>query len=131
MVGAQYDSNILPAGQRFFGCWHLGYGAFVRPQVACCVTQLVLRSSVMIKLPVNSAVHHAHKCLLPDMPFERRLRHSRERLCLHKQSDRQFVQDTPLSVQSVQSSRSYGAGQNSNLVNVELFNFIRVLAQCC
>ncbi len=70
---------------------------------------------------------HTNECLLPDIPFERRPRHSRERIPLHKQSDRQFVQDTPLSVQSVQSSRSYG-GQNSNLVNGELFNFIHVLA---
>ena len=32
---------------------------------------VVLRSSVTIKLPVNSSVHHAHKFLLPDTPFER------------------------------------------------------------
>jgi len=109
------------------------------PAAGACIVELssdrkllvVLRSSVTINLPVNSAVHQAHECLLPDIPFERRLRHSRERIRFHKQSDRQFVKDTPLSVQSVQSSRSYGAGQNSNLVNVELFNFIHVLASCC
>ena len=74
---------------------------------------VVLRSSVTIKLPLNSAVHHAHERLLPDKPFERRLRH-RERIRLHKQSDRQLEKHTPLSLQSVQSSRSCGAGQNSN-----------------
>jgi len=55
---------------------------------------VVLRSSIMIKLPVNSALHHAHECLLPETPFERRLRHSRGRIPFHKQSDRQFVKDT-------------------------------------
>jgi len=37
MVGAQYGSNILPAGQRVFDCWRLQCENFLSPQVACCV----------------------------------------------------------------------------------------------
>lgn len=50
---------------------------------------------------------------------------------IHKQSDRQFVKDTPFSVQSVQSSRSYGAGPISNLVNVRVNRAVQLHTCTC